>query len=109
MIRNRNYLRLCVLDSIQRGEAPWAGHGFYTQFLNDRSASDRTLGMRLSVSWLFKANLVAVYTDLGVSRGMVAGIDMAKRVGIPLEYRSLGENVLEDLSDKSASKRDIRS
>lgn len=104
LIRNRNYLKLCILDSIARGEAPWAGHAFYTQFLNDRSVRDRILGMRLAQSWLFPASLVAVYTNLGVSRGMQAGIALAHRVGIPVEYRQLSEGELESISDRSTGR-----
>ena len=102
LILNRNYLRLCILDSIDRGEAPWAGHGFYTQYLNDRSERDRILGIRLSQSWLFPASRVAVYTDFGISDGMNLGIALALRVGIPVEYRTLGREAVESLSDRPA-------
>jgi hypothetical protein len=33
--RNIRYAQLCVLDCLQRGEAPFASHLLYTQVLDD--------------------------------------------------------------------------
>ncbi len=33
--RNLLYARLCVFDCLNRGEAPYASHLFFTQVLND--------------------------------------------------------------------------
>ena len=90
LIRNRNYLAACFRDCFERGEAPFAGHALYTQFLNDRDPASRKLGMRLSLAWLRRADLVAVYMDFGLSDGMQAGIDAAKLLGIPVEPRVRG-------------------
>lgn len=89
LIRNQNYLKACIRDSIARCEAPFAGHFFYTQFLNDRDPRDRRLGMLLARSWLSTAALVAVYVDLGISPGMKQGIRLASVFSVPTEERSI--------------------
>ncbi len=83
------YARECLLDSLRRGEAPLASHLLYTQVLDDEVAEDRELGMSAGFAWNRHAELVAVYEDLGVSRGMRAGISIAEALGIPVEYRSI--------------------
>lgn len=90
LIIHRLYQKFAMLDSISRCEAPFAGHGFYTQYLNDRDEKDRKLGMRLSRNFLYASSLVAVYSDLGVSPGMLAGIRLANLLAKPIEYRLLG-------------------
>lgn len=89
LIVYRNYLTACILDSVGRGEAPFAGHGFYTQFLNDRVPNARRLGLRLARQWLYVADFVAVYENYKISRGMEEGIKLAKMWGKPIEYREL--------------------
>jgi hypothetical protein len=86
---NRQYAMLCVEDSLQRGEAPFASHLFYPRWLNDDSASEREQGLNAGWKWLQCADLVAVYTDRGISEGMRAAISLALRSGIPVEKRTL--------------------
>lgn len=44
---------------------------------------DRSLGMLLGAHWDGHADLVAVYTDRGISYGMKAAIERARELGIP--------------------------
>lgn len=90
--RNVTYLRRCLRDSLQRGEAPFASHGLYTQrgVLNDRDRSERALGIRAGFSWRCCAEKTVVYTDLGITDGMRAGIEHAHATSCPVEYRELG-------------------
>lgn len=44
--RNKRYLKAAIWDSLRRGEVPFASHGFYTHFLNDRIPFERDLGIR---------------------------------------------------------------
>jgi len=81
------YARECLLDSLRRGEAPLASHLLYTQVLDDEVPEDRSLGMSAGFAWNRHAELVAVYADLGVSRGMRTGISIAETHGIPVEHR----------------------
>lgn len=92
---NIQYARLCVRDSILRGEAPIASHLLYTQpdILNDDIPAERTLGMECGFQWIIVAQLCAVYTDNGISSGMEAGIKRAQEFGKEIVYRSLYENL----------------
>lgn len=87
--KNRAYLIECLQDSLDRNEAPFASHLFYTQFLDDTKEIDRILGMECGFCWMEAASLVAVYTDLGVSPGMSEGIRRAMTLGKIIEYRSI--------------------
>jgi hypothetical protein len=84
---NEAYLRACMKDSLARGEAPFAGHGFYTQVLDDTKPDERSQGMRASYQWSLCAQLVAVYCDRGLSPGMAEGINFAIGAQIPVEFR----------------------
>ena len=84
------YARRCMADSLARGEAPFASHLLYTQpgVLDDTDANERKRGMEAGFAWTAKADLVAIYTDLGISRGMVAGEARAYKLGIPVVRRA---------------------
>lgn len=86
---NATYLKRAIADSISRGECPYASHAFFTQFLDDDSMASRQLGMALGWTVMTRANLVAIYEDLGVSTGMVAGIEIAKRLHLPVDRRKI--------------------
>lgn len=89
--RNIEYARLCVRDSLGRGEAPIASHLLYTQpgILNDDDPLERKWGIDAGLSWRRVAEASVVYTDLGISLGMEYGIAAASAAGIPVEYRKL--------------------
>lgn len=91
--RNLRYLRAAMRDCFLRGEAPFAGHGLYTQpgVLDDNDAREREQGMEAAFLWAHAARAATVvYDDLGISRGMTQGIARALREGRSVEYRSLG-------------------
>lgn len=89
--RNTAYARACVADSLQRGEAPFASHLFYTQpdILRDEITEERALGIAAGLAWGQAAELTAVYTNFGISEGMQHGITNAVAVSRPIEHRSL--------------------
>jgi hypothetical protein len=88
---HRRYVAACIRDSLERGEAPFASHAIYAQVgvLDDDDAAQRARGIAAGFAWRDVANATAVYFDLGVSKGMTAGIRHSKRNNVPLEYRSL--------------------
>ena len=88
---NENYARECIRDCLMRGEAPFASHLLYTQdnVLDDDLPEERFLGMEAGWAWMEKADLVAVYGDRGISRGMKDGIRRAIKLNKPLEFRML--------------------
>lgn len=87
--KNRAYLLMCIRDSLNRGEAPFASHLFYTEVLDDRVPVDKSLGIMAGLEWSKKANLIAVYEDCGISEGMKKGIEFHKKHGHKIEYRRL--------------------
>lgn len=88
--RNKAYARACLLDSLKRGEAPFASHLLYTQVLSDGIPEERSMGIEAGFAFRDVANLTAVYVDLGISDGMVKGIEDAKKKGLPYEFRTIG-------------------
>ncbi len=90
--RNLRYVRACMADCFKRGEAPFASHALYTQpgVLDDNVPSERKLGIEAGFEWGDDGDVRAVYTDLGISRGMEMGIERAQQLGQPVEMRTLG-------------------
>ena len=94
--KNITYARACMLDCLLRGEAPYASHLLYTQegVLDDTVPEQRKLGIEAGLAWGQKAEATVVYTDRGISTGMLQGIERARRQGRPIEARSLNGNPL---------------
>lgn len=88
---NEAYLNRCLRDCAMRGESAYASHGLLTRpgVLNDRDPEERALGIKLGFAWGVVADAVVVYTDRGVSPGMIQGIANATALGLPIEYRML--------------------
>lgn len=85
------YARACVKDCLRRDEAALASHLLYTQpgVLDDTIPNERETGIRAGLIWYEFADAAVVYRDYGVSVGMAQGIEIATRLGLPVEYRSL--------------------
>lgn len=94
---HQKYAKACCTDSLMRGEAPYASHLLYAQpgILNDLIPEQRELGIKAGLAWGAKADLTAVYTDCGISRGMEMGIERARLEGREVEYRTLEPKTLE--------------
>jgi hypothetical protein len=90
--RNENilYARRAMLDSLRRGEAPFASHLLYPQVLDDDTPADRELGILAGFNFYSVAALCAVYADMGVSPGMLRGIAHARAASIPVTHRMIG-------------------
>lgn len=88
--QNLAYARRCLLDSLRRNEAPYASHLLYPQCLDDATHEERELGIRAGFAWGLHADLVAVYTDRGITLGMQRGIERARAEGQRVEFRRLG-------------------
>lgn len=86
---NRGYLKACLRDSLSRGEAPLASHALYPGALDDSVPAEREAGMAAGMAWYGAARALVVYTDLGISPGMVAGMEHAQKHRLRLEFRSL--------------------
>nr|WP_278436618.1 hypothetical protein [Brucella anthropi] len=90
VVRNTEYARACLLDSLRRGEAPIASHLLHTQVLDDLRPEERELGIGAGLAWYRVAEKCVVYEDFGMSRGMAEGTARARSHGVPVEYRRLG-------------------
>ena len=89
--RNVRYARLCMKDSLSRGEYPISSHLLYTQqgILDDTNPQERELGIKAGFAWNKHAEKTIMYLDYGVSKGMVAGFQDAVKNNRPVEYRRL--------------------
>ena len=89
--RNKTYAISAMLDSLHRGEAPYASHLLFTHpgLLDDDDEDERNLGLRAGWAWGEKGDFVAVYADFGISLGMRFGIEYAVKRGQRVEYRYL--------------------
>ena len=89
--RNKAYLDRCLLDSLRRGEAPIASHKIFTDILDDNSPNQRNIGIKAGLAWIQVADLMAVYTDFGISDGMENAMSRARLHKIPIELREIGK------------------
>ena len=97
---NVAYARAAVLDCLERGEAPFASHLLYTQqgILDDGRPYDRHRGISAGLAWGQVAHATVVYTDLGITRGMLEGIHMAEQQGRRVERRTLPAWIAEHVT-----------
>lgn len=85
--RNLEYARMCLKDSLKRGEAPIASHLLYTQILDDNVLEQRLSGIDAGLEWLSVADLHVFYIDYGYSNGMFEAKAIAKSMGLEIEER----------------------
>lgn len=100
--RNIRYAQLCLLDCLQRGEAPFASHLLYPQVLDDRELRERDTGIWAGFAWAELADVCAVYQDLGVSGGMLMGAQRSARIGVEVVYRNLPPHLLARVGEDPA-------
>lgn len=87
--RNEEYLEHCLLDCLQRGEAPYASHKMYTLCLDDLDPEQRKLGIEAGLAWRRKADERIFYLDFGPSVGMTAALALYIREGLSYVERYL--------------------
>jgi hypothetical protein len=83
------YAKSCMMDSLQRGEAPFLSHLLYTQVLDDTKKEERDIGIEAGLAFKKTITTTIVYTDFGISSGMHLGIDRAKELGNEIIYREI--------------------
>ena len=113
IFENIIYARLCVINSLSRGEIPFASHLLYAQtgITDDRNPEERKRG--IAAGWRMGefASLSAFYIDMGWSSGMLSGKETAEKIGRPIEERSLGgakevASMIEKLASVKSSVND---
>ncbi len=103
--RNIRYARACMRDCIKKDEVPFASHLLYTQpgILDDNNPHERETGILAGKLLITKLEArTVVYTDLGISKGMRQGIQMAEELGRKIEYRTLGDDWESKMSEIEA-------
>lgn len=68
------YLQRCLRDSWTRGELPFASHGFFPLFLSEDDDRERQAGIEAGYRFWHHAEALVLYTDYGISKGMIAAV-----------------------------------
>ena len=95
--QHRAYLLAAMRYCVERNESPVASHHWLPDILDDNGPYERQLGIRCGVVWGERADLIAVFSDLGVSTGMKQAIEVYKSLGKPIEWRSLDTRVVRKI------------
>ena len=87
----RRYLKQCLEDSLEKGEAPYAPHSYLVGLkgCSDHIPKERQNGMNIGLKYLIVCNLAAFYADYGITEGMQGEMDFAKANKIPCLIRKL--------------------
>ena len=83
--QNLVYAHLALVDSLNLGEAPLAAHLLYTQVTEQRDIRVTAAGIELH----HRADLVALYVDLGMSSGRKLAGDNARLINTEQTCRSI--------------------
>lgn len=93
---NEAYAELAMHDClVNHHESPYASHLLYTRrfVLRDHVPSDRKLGIAAGFEWRNVADQTIFYTDLGMTDGMVQGIQDCKDKMNPYAVRQLPDDL----------------
>lgn len=74
---------LCRLATVW-GVAAFGSHAFYPLFMDDFDPMHRKAGMDAGLAWLAASHELWVWSKAGISSGMKAEIEFARRAGIPV-------------------------
>jgi ClpX C4-type zinc finger len=73
--RNKRYALWCARHCYLLGEAAYASHLLYPQFLDDQVPEEREFGIEAGFAWADESLQRVFYTDLGWSPGMKRAAD----------------------------------
>lgn len=78
-------LKVCRYVALAGGE-PLAPHAYYPRFLDDWSTQEREMGIKLGHVWMERCKALFVVDVYGWIRsdGMIADVEEAKRLGLPV-------------------------
>ena len=86
------YSKRASVDGAARGEAIMvANRAFLTTMTPNTSTINRDDAFIGLLSWIPKADLIAVYVDFGITPAMQVAINVAEAKNRKIEYRSIGE------------------
>jgi hypothetical protein len=90
--RNIEYAQELTRDSLLRGESPVTVHLYMTQCLNETQEQERNIGLAAGREIISRCDAVMVGARHGISAGMKAEIEFAKKNRIPIVFN---ETMLE--------------
>lgn len=93
---NEIYGEFCLHDClVNHNESPYASHLLYTRkyVLRDEVPSDRKLGIEAGFEWRNVSEKTIFYSDLGMTNGMILGINDCIAKEKTYEIRNLPENL----------------
>lgn len=87
------YLDACILDCVRRNETPYASHKILPGALDDLDPQERETGIQAGFEMAAILHQLGaprvVYTDCGVSGGMLRGIKHAEGLDQLVEWRTV--------------------
>lgn len=84
--RNIEYARELTRETLLRGESPVTVHLYMTQCLNEADQQERETGLAAGRELIPRCDAVMVGVKHGISAGMKAEIDFARRCRVPVQY-----------------------
>lgn len=90
--RNIEYAKELTRGVLLRGNVPVATHLYMTQVLKDSVEAERNIGLAAGRGILCKCDEIFVGAKYGISSGMKAEIELAKKNNIPVVFN---ETLLE--------------
>lgn len=88
---NTEYVKLAIKDSVERGESPIAFHLLYSDVYDINNPQHNIIVKKLKEAWEAISKKTVVYTDEGVSDGMLDGIASSAARGKEIEFRKIYE------------------
>ena len=83
-IRNKMYARKLTKIVVDSKAAPITPHLYLTEILKDSNPEEREIGTCLSLELLKICDVILVGTKYGISEGMAAEIELAKKMEIEI-------------------------
>jgi hypothetical protein len=99
---NEAYAELAMRDClVNYNESPYASHLLYTRrfVLRDNIPTDRKLGIDAGFVWREVSERTVFYTDLGMTSGMIQGLQDCVDKNIPFTLRKLPGDLWEEFED----------
>ena len=93
-LENKRYALWCSYDLYLRGEAVFASHLLFTQFLDDKRPEHRSFGIESGFLWASDVGLVAFYMDRGLSPGMEKAMIFWKNKSVDIVARYLPQDLM---------------
>lgn len=82
---NRIFALACMKFCLDREEAPMVPHLLYPRVLTKYNLAEREKGIQAGLSWVPVAQKSVVFTNKGLTQGMIRGIAKAEACGIEVE------------------------